>query len=402
LRRVRHLRAFLVLFGAGACGGTHEDPPRLEELSIALEPPPSSVWTLSRAPMIELGRAEDVGPLFHRVESVALSADGSMLIADAGDARIHRFAPDGTHLGSYGRMGFGPGEFRTLAGVVSRDDGSLVAFDPAMPRFTTFSASGEVLETRVAEAPTAHGVSLDVLRLLASLPGERYLLAPARVVVWPRSSPSLFEEVFPILVYDARGRVVGPLGPMWRMEMWGDETSSAPLPFAGRSFVWGAGDRVLIAQSGSGRIEVWNPDGHRIRELVMPGTPPVVTREMTHAWVQARVAGAAHMPGVAEYRGWLERMPFPNRAPFFDDFVLDSMGRIWLRNVVLPGSETESGWTVLDDGGIPLARIRLPVALRPRVIQGHRIVGIWTDSLSVQSVRVYRFDDGTGGGDPER
>ncbi len=60
-----------------------------------------------------------------------------------------------------------------LAGGVSRDDSSLVAFDPAMPRFTTFSASGEVLETRVAEAPTAHGVSLDVLRLLASLPGER-------------------------------------------------------------------------------------------------------------------------------------------------------------------------------------------------------------------------------------
>jgi len=78
------------------------------------------------------------------------------------------------------------------------------------------------------------------------------------------------------------------------------------------------------------------------------------------------------------------------------------MGRIWLRNVVWPGSETESGWTVLDDGGIPLARIRLPVALRPRVIQGHRIVGIWTDSLSVQSVRVYRFDEGTDGGDPER
>jgi hypothetical protein len=212
----------------------------------------------------------------------------------------------------------------------------------------------------------------------------------------------LFEEVFPILVYDARGRVVGPLGPMWRMEMWGDETSSAPLPFAGRSFVWGAGDRVLVAQSGSGRIEVWNPDGHQTRELVMPGTPPVVTREMIHAWVQARVAGAAHMPGAADYRGWLERMPFPDRAPFFDDFVVDSMGRIWLRNVVLPGSETESGWTVLDDGGIPLARIRLPVALRPRVIEGHRIVGIWTDSLSVQSVRVYRFDEGTDGGDPER
>ncbi len=112
MRRLLHLRAFLVLFGAGACGGTHEDPPRIEELSIALEPPPSSVWTLSRAPMIELGRAEDVGPLFHRVESVALSADGSMLVADAGDARIHRFTPDGTHLGSYGRMGFGPGEFR--------------------------------------------------------------------------------------------------------------------------------------------------------------------------------------------------------------------------------------------------------------------------------------------------
>lgn len=53
------------------------------------------------------------GPPFNRPTGVALSPSGEIYVSDGyGNARVHKFSPDGQLLLSWGEPGFGPGQFR--------------------------------------------------------------------------------------------------------------------------------------------------------------------------------------------------------------------------------------------------------------------------------------------------
>ncbi|MBM2824368.1 MAG: hypothetical protein HW402_32 [Dehalococcoidales bacterium] len=80
------------------------------------------------------------GPPFNRPTDVALSASGEIYVSDGyGNARVHKFRPDGTWLMSWGEPGDGPGQFRLphaicidkyqRVWVTDRENGRLQIFD---------------------------------------------------------------------------------------------------------------------------------------------------------------------------------------------------------------------------------------------------------------------------------
>lgn len=68
------------------------------------------------------------GPFNHPTD-VAVAADGEIYVSDGyGNARVHRFAPDGACRGSWGEVGHGPGEFMTPHAVwIDRQNRVLIA-----------------------------------------------------------------------------------------------------------------------------------------------------------------------------------------------------------------------------------------------------------------------------------
>ena len=87
------------------------------------------------------------GPPFHYPTNLALAADGSFYIADGyGNARVHRYSPDGTHLSSWGEPGGAPGEFRVPHGIAVGPDGTVVVADRENNRLQFFSPDGSFLE----------------------------------------------------------------------------------------------------------------------------------------------------------------------------------------------------------------------------------------------------------------
>lgn len=86
------------------------------------------------------------GPPFHFPTNLALAADGSLFIADGyGNARVHKYAPDGRHLFSWGEPGPGPGEFRVPHGIAVTPDGTVVVADRENSRLQFFSPDGRFL-----------------------------------------------------------------------------------------------------------------------------------------------------------------------------------------------------------------------------------------------------------------
>lgn len=85
------------------------------------------------------------GP-FHYPTNLAIAPDGSLYISDGyGNARIHRFSPDGVHLFSWGEPGSGPGEFRLPHGIAVGPDGTVVVADRENSRLQFFSADGQFI-----------------------------------------------------------------------------------------------------------------------------------------------------------------------------------------------------------------------------------------------------------------
>lgn len=87
------------------------------------------------------------GPPFNRPTGVALSSSGEIFVSDGyGNARIHRFADDGTLLFSWGEPGTAPGQFRLPHNIwIDRQDRIWVP-DRENSRIQIFDTSGKFLD----------------------------------------------------------------------------------------------------------------------------------------------------------------------------------------------------------------------------------------------------------------
>lgn len=85
------------------------------------------------------------GP-FHYPCNLALGPGGEMYVADGyGNARVHKFSPDGTLLRSWGEPGSGPGQFHLPHGIAVGTDGRVYVADRENSRVQIFSSEGEPL-----------------------------------------------------------------------------------------------------------------------------------------------------------------------------------------------------------------------------------------------------------------
>jgi sugar lactone lactonase YvrE len=86
------------------------------------------------------------GEPFNLPTDIALTPTGEMFITDGyGNARVHKFAADGTYLFSWGEPGTGPGEFNMPHGVWIDRQGRVLVCDRENDRVQIFSQAGEFL-----------------------------------------------------------------------------------------------------------------------------------------------------------------------------------------------------------------------------------------------------------------
>jgi DNA-binding beta-propeller fold protein YncE len=88
---------------------------------------------------------QSAGP-FHYPTNIALCPAGEIYVSDGyGNARIHKFSPDGKLLVSWGAPGGGPGEFRIPHGIAVDREGIIYVADRENSRIQLFSPAGEFL-----------------------------------------------------------------------------------------------------------------------------------------------------------------------------------------------------------------------------------------------------------------
>ncbi|OFW56576.1 MAG: hypothetical protein A2Y75_08870 [Candidatus Solincola sediminis] len=86
------------------------------------------------------------GPPFNRPTGVALSSFGEIYVADGyGNARVHKFSPDGKLLFSWGKPGSGPGQFRLPHSIFIDKKNRVWVTDRENSRIQIFDDKGKFL-----------------------------------------------------------------------------------------------------------------------------------------------------------------------------------------------------------------------------------------------------------------
>ena len=94
-----------------------------------------------------LATIERGGPPFNRPTGVALSSSGEIYVSDGyGNARVHKFSPDGVLLVSWGEPGTAPSQFRLPHSVWVDKRGRVWVTDRENNRIQIFNGRGEFLD----------------------------------------------------------------------------------------------------------------------------------------------------------------------------------------------------------------------------------------------------------------
>src|SRR3954470_12330809 len=84
------------------------------------------------------------GEPFHRCTHTALSPKGELYISDGyGNARVHKYSPDGKLMFSWGEPGTDPGEFNIVHNIVTDAEGWVYVADRENHRVQVFDGNGK-------------------------------------------------------------------------------------------------------------------------------------------------------------------------------------------------------------------------------------------------------------------
>lgn len=331
--------------------------------------------------VVRIGREEGPEPeVFGSIPAAAFGTDGRIYAVDGQAHEIRVFGADGSYLSTFGRDGEGPGEFRSIDGLVRTPHGDLLVRDPRIGRASRFTADGAFLESyrlsrlwmqysnRVTLWVDAGGRLFDRLTLSTS--------GPVDTVGIVSFAPGGRAADTTILAIREPGRVMITRGGMPYMAL---QLPFAPHPVAavdsrGR-IVTGDGASYRLARLGArGQVERWVE-----REASPRPVPDDAADSLT-----ARVLRAVReVPGgeVGSYR-------LPEHQPYFTELLVDAHDNIWVaREGDFLADPVE--YDVFDADG----RFRGVVRTPPMRILGFlddRVLGRQTDEDGVQSVIVVR------------
>jgi hypothetical protein len=104
--------------------------------------------TLEGKVLLELGVPGNPAPYmsgepFHRCTHTALSPKGEIYVSDGyGNARVHKYSPDGKRLLSWGEPGTDPGQFNVVHNIVTDAEGWVYVADRENHRVQVFDGNG--------------------------------------------------------------------------------------------------------------------------------------------------------------------------------------------------------------------------------------------------------------------
>jgi hypothetical protein len=162
--------------------------------------------------LLELGVPGEPSPYmsgepFHRCTHTALSPKGEIYVSDGyGNARVHKYTPEGKRILSWGEPGTDPGQFNIVHNIVTDADGWVYVADRENHRVQVFDGNGKY-ETQWVNMHRPCGLYCCQAKARADLRFFIGELGPS--VRANRGHPNVGPR---LSIYDAKGKLIARLG----------------------------------------------------------------------------------------------------------------------------------------------------------------------------------------------
>jgi hypothetical protein len=357
--------------------------------------------------------------LLSRVQSAAFNAQGQLFILDGANHRVLVFDPAGKFVREIGGQGEGPGEITFATGIAVTQDGTLVIADMGRAAFSIFAPDGKYQRqiawgenTRSAQGFQSDGRSGVLTRVNPTFrmePGQDPATLPSKASIrhHPLTEGGTFNTLFEFEVPRPQISASGNAGNQQvQVRM------NAPPTFTPQ-VTWGAlatGGIALVDREDYA-IRIIGADGKVVRTIARAEKPRAVTeRDRDRARNRQRKILSGEVPGQglvrvtnengrmsyafasppqmqsSEIEERIRAMQFAETLPLIQAISTDATGRIWVERTA----------TTEDTGPIELVNAdgryigTVKGIARPAAVarDGSRAAWIETDELGVERVVV--------------
>ena len=291
-----------------------------------------------------------------------------------------------------GGRGEGPKEFGQLGSIFYDDETRVGAFDSERMRFVIFQEGEIFFDRSVPLSPFGHKELLKVgLDLL--------------YVVYTGG------DSVPV---DRGGNAYRPTGGVHRIDRGTNDSLTAvpgraifasagrswTLPFGAYPVAAAADTGVWVADTAHPQVEYWTR-GRRPLWIVRwtASGDRSLSRERIEKFIDLAVLRMDPPPeSLRGIREIFEAAPYPSQIPAFGQLVRGPGGSAWIGEYVDPevtllGSpRPEQRWIVFDEIGTPLGVAVTPPGLRVTQFGADYVIGVYTDSRGVETVRRYKLN----------
>lgn len=331
--------------------------------------------------------------ILHWVSTAFWLPDGRIVVASRGSYRVYVFGADGSLLRSLGGEGEGPGELQAVQSVIPRGPDSLTVYDPNLRRMTVFALDGSVGRTvDLSYLAPRRGWSR-----MHGLPDGYVLVGEAGLA--RQAGPGPYREEAPSYRLTIEGDSVGSYGQFPGLESVQAEGLMGPLPFGAMLQSGTRGDRLVIGTAEGPEIAEYGLDGRPVRLIRWPDLDRRVDEEDMADFVESNVAALPDEQREA-MRERVAGLPHAPRRPAYHGLVVTDDGEVWVGDypgaaeVLSQEAGPERHWLVIDAVGVTRRVIRTPAGFVPMSVREGRILGVHTDELGVETIRVLLLEAG--------
>ena len=374
---------------------------------------PDEAWRVDAEPVVEIGTVS--GPLeyqFSEVVAAVRLSNGDIVVADRGASELRSYDAAGTFQWRTGRFGQGPGEFESLDFVGSTTGDSLVTYDRGLMRVQLFDTGGrmarsfDVRPQRFDADRTGDMSSPEDLSgpdKAVGVVGRQLIVRFAELGDQGTSGAVRWVDERPVAVAlgdgSANDLIVVPGEEVYmRGGRRGGRYAFGNMPEFGA-----AADRVAVIDTEAWSVRVLSPADGTIERIVRRDVAP---REATDALFEEHLAGIIAMfssappEEVDRIRQMWRDFPRAPVLPVLRSIHVDATGHLWLQPYFVAGAEPPPFEIHAPDGSW-LGSVSVPPGLERAFIQYQApymeigkdyILGVWTDELDVQYVRMYRIN----------
>lgn len=343
-------------------------------------------WSLDSA-AITIGRDERVEALLERVTGATRLPDGSILVADLGEAPLRRFNANGSLAERIARMGAGPSEMTYLARMYRCGD-AVITYDIEGRRISVFSLDGRYQREFRYAVPDGQQVPYvsacnqagRFVHLgwgrLRPIAGVHRDTVPVWITTTPDGAPTVIDSV--------------PASERWGQTYDGRVVGSRPLPFGKQPVVGIGRERIYVGSGDSFTVRVYRLDGTRVDSLYLDAPARPVTPEDIRDRIERYVLERGESERASTERESAE-IVYPATHAAYTALVVDAEDHVWVRPYVAPALATVD-WHVFDPDGRHTATVALPRTLEVFEIGRDYVLGKFLDEIEAQPlVRLYRL-----------